>query len=116
MLEADRAENICSKKRLPFAPFYAILRKEQMFYARKGGCFMEEAKQLWREVRLHCPNCGRYLHGNLRADGSARLKCQSCGLIIVRTVKSRRRCELQLLAVENKIEKGRGMTTMRHEN
>ncbi|WP_308685082.1 hypothetical protein [Stomatobaculum longum] len=82
----------------------------------EGGGFMEESKQLWQEVKLHCPNCGRYLHGNLRADGSARLKCQSCGLIIVRTVKSRRRCELQLLAVENKIEKGRGMTTMRHKN
>ena len=50
-------------------------------------------------------NCGRYLHGNLRADGSARLKCQSCGLIIVRTVKSRRRCELQLLAVEKNRKK-----------
>ena len=36
MLEADRVENICSKKRLLFAPFYAILRKEQMFCARKG--------------------------------------------------------------------------------
>ena len=71
----------------------------------EGGGFMEESKQLWREVRLHCPNCGRYLHGNLRADGSARLKCQSCGLIIVRTVKSRRRCELQLLAVEKNRKK-----------
>ena len=71
----------------------------------EGGGLMEESKQLWREVRLHCPNCGRYLHGNLRVDGSARLKCQSCGLIIVRTVKSRRRCELQLLAVEKSRKK-----------
>ena len=80
-------------------------RKRTNVLSAEGGGFMEESKQLWREVRLHCPNCGRYLHGNLRADDSARLKCQSCGLIIVRTVKSRRRCELQLLAVEKNRKK-----------
>jgi len=49
-------------------------------------------------INRYCYNCNNLLRGRRDANGSARLKCPRCGIVIYSTLKSRRQEVLNIYA------------------
>jgi len=44
----------------------------------------------WTVVQMYCPSCGTLSTGYRDQNGSHRFQCQHCGVVMVRSYKSRR--------------------------
>lgn len=52
----------------------------------------------YTQIERYCCNCRTKLFGKRTPDGSARLKCPRCGIVIYSTLKSRRQEVLNIYA------------------
>lgn len=52
----------------------------------------------YTRIERYCCNCKTRLYGKREADGSARLKCPTCGVVIFSRLKSRRQEVLNIYA------------------
>ena len=52
----------------------------------------------WVPFSWHCPNCGALVTGYKNAQGTIKLECERCRVVMVRSFKGRRHDSIDLYA------------------
>ena len=53
---------------------------------------------VWEPFSWHCPNCGALVTGYKNPEGTIKLECDRCHVVMVRKIKSRRHDSIDIYA------------------
>ena len=62
----------------------------------------EDNETTWKELSLHCPNCGGIVRGYTNHEGMVKLQCRICGVNMVIKQMGRRHNRVDIFSATGK--------------